>query len=222
MEFNRQEIKANARAALKASYWPIVGITILADIIIAALAMLGAIPVVGLVASVLISPIIEVGLLIFNLEVYMGEKPEIGTLFKGFKDGRFGHVLGGFWYMQLFTFLWSLLFIIPGIVKSIAYSMTPYILVDQPEISATDALKKSMEMTKGHKWEIFVFMLSYLGWDILSAITCGIVGIFYVIPYEGIALAGIYDVLKRMSGDDVVATASATEEIEKAVEFTEE
>jgi uncharacterized membrane protein len=74
--------------------------------------------------------------------------------------------------------------------------MTPYILMDQPEIDAKEALKVSMEMTKGHKGEIFVMYLSFIGWAIVSAITLNIAGIFYVYPYMQLTLAGYYDELK--------------------------
>jgi uncharacterized membrane protein len=86
--------------------------------------------------------------------------------------------------------------VIPGIVKAFAYSMTPFILADSPNVRATDAIKLSMRMTQGHKGGIFVMCLSFLGWAILSALTCGILQILYVGPYVSTSFAGLYVDLK--------------------------
>ena len=75
--------------------------------------------------------------------------------------------------------------------------MTPYILIDRPEIGAKEALKLSMQMTKGHKGEIFVMYLSFIGWGILTSLTCGLVGIFYAFPYMNTTMAGYYEELKK-------------------------
>ncbi len=191
---NRQAIKAKGLSMFKQQYWPVVGILVLVALIAAGAGSLNFIPVVGMAVTVIVLPFVTIGATWFSLGIYRGKEAKVETVFEPFNN--FGHVLGGYWYMELFIFLWTLLFIIPGIIKSIAYSMTPYILVDQPDISATDALEESMRMTDGHKWEIFVFYLSFLGWAILSAITFGIVGIFYVYPYMSVSLAGIYEELK--------------------------
>ena len=183
MKFEGRVIKDYAKKAFKANYWPMVGICLLYTILISVVAGLACIPVVGIIITVIVAPVIEIS---FMLQMYWtyhsGEAPTPSHLFEGFKEKRIWHIVGGYWYMGLFTVLWSLLLVIPGIVKSVAYSMTPYILMDQPEISATDALKKSMAMTDGYKWNIFLFDLSFIGWMLLSIITFGIVGIFYVFP----------------------------------------
>ncbi len=194
---NRKEIKAKAREAFVNQYWPVVGISVLVTLIMFAGGLINYIPVIGLAVTVIVLPFCTVGLAWFSLSVYRNQQAKIETVFEPFNN--FGHVLGGFWYMELFTFLWTLLFIIPGIIKSIAYSMAPYILVDQPDIPATEALEESMRMTNGHKGEIFVFYLSFLGWMLLSAITMDIVGIFYAFPYYTVSLAGIYEELKAES-----------------------
>jgi len=105
---------------------------------------------------------------------------------------NFGRKFGGMVWMSLFIYLWSLLFVIPGIIKAFSYSMTPYILATSPNITATDALKLSMRMTDGHKGKIFVMGLSFIGWHILNSFTFGILGIFYVNPYENTAYAGLF------------------------------
>ena len=98
---------------------------------------------------------------------------------------------------NLFLGLWTLLFIIPGIVKAYSYRMVPYILADNPEMSSTDIITKSREMMNGHKWDAFVLDLSFLGWLILTALTGGILGIFYVYPYIFETNAELYLALKN-------------------------
>ena len=105
--------------------------------------------------------------------------------------------LGGMLWMELWTFLWSLLFVIPGIVKALSYSMTPYILADCPNVTATDALKLSMRITEGHKWELFVAGLSFIGWLLLSALTLYILAVVHVGPYMATTFAGYYIELRN-------------------------
>lgn len=100
-------------------------------------------------------------------------------LFKGFKDFTRSVVLN--FLVSLFTALWSLLFIIPGIIKSISYSMAPFIAVDNKELSASECIEKSKKMMEGHKMDYFCLMLSYIGWLLLSILTCGIL-LLWVLP----------------------------------------
>ncbi|MEE0877952.1 MAG: DUF975 family protein [Treponemataceae bacterium] len=102
-------------------------------------------------------------------------------------------ILGQLW-MTLWIFLWSLLFFIPGIVKTFAYSQMHYILAEYPEVSVTEAMKISMKITKGYKWDIFVMYLSFLGWMILSMLSCGI-GFLWLIPYMNLSSANAYKFL---------------------------
>jgi len=146
--------------------------------------------------AVFLYPPVIVGYSSFALRVYRGQQGDISDMFRtGFFN--YWRKVGGMLWMYLFTFLWSLLFIIPGIVKALAYFMTPYILADCPNVTATDALKLSMRMTNGYKGEIFVMGLSFIGWAILTGLTFGILGILYTGPYMGTSFAGLYDELKR-------------------------
>ena len=95
-------------------------------------------------------------------------------------------IVTGVSLMMLFTFLWSLLFVIPGIVKAYSYALTPYILAKYPEVQAKEALKVSMKIMDGKKAELFVLHLSFIGWAMLAGITFGLLGIFFVIPYMAI------------------------------------
>ncbi len=97
---------------------------------------------------------------------------------------------------DIYTFLWSLLFIIPGIIKSYEYRMIPYLLADNPDMDSKEAFAKSREMMSGQKWKAFVLDLSFIGWDLLSILTCGILSLFYVAPYKHATSAALYDTLK--------------------------
>ena len=101
---------------------------------------------------------------------------------------------------SLYTFLWSMLFIIPGIIKSYEYRMIPYILAENPGISEHDAFSESRRMMTGSKFDAFVFDLSFLGWFLLDAITFGLAGIFYVNPYYFNACTELYAFVKAKPG----------------------
>ena len=97
---------------------------------------------------------------------------------------------------DIYMILWTLLFIIPGIVKSYEYRMMPYILAENPEMPRKEVFAMSKEMMRGQKWKAFVLDLSFLGWELLSLITLGIVGIFYVNPYKNMTDAALYERLR--------------------------
>lgn len=97
---------------------------------------------------------------------------------------------------KIYIFLWTLLLIIPGIVKSYAYSMVPYIIADNPNIGAREAIALSNEMTMGHKFHMFILDLSFIGWYLLGALALGI-GVFFVMPYENATNAELYLVLRK-------------------------
>ncbi|MBO6163561.1 MAG: DUF975 family protein [Lachnospiraceae bacterium] len=96
---------------------------------------------------------------------------------------------------DIYTILWTCLFIIPGIVKAYEYRMMPYILAEHPEMETKEVFARSREMMRGQKWKAFVLDLSFLGWDLLSLITVGLVGIFYVNPYRNMTKAALYETL---------------------------
>ena len=198
MFLDRKQIKENAKDALKANYWPMIlysaGIPLVLSIVCLILTKLG-LGLISTIVSALISPVLTIGLCNVCYRVYKGEEHSVSDIIDGFQN--FGHIIGGYWWMMLWIFLWSLLLYIPGIVKAYAYSMTPYILADQPEIEAQEALKVSMEMTNGHKGKLFVLSLSFIGWAIVAGFTAGIAGIFWVIPYMNLTMAGYYAELKE-------------------------
>jgi len=132
------------------------------------------------------------------IKVYYCQLISVSEPFSELKN-NFMRKLGGMMWMYLWVYLWTLLFIIPGIIKSFAYSMTPYILASSPNVKAADALKLSMRMTDGHKGKIFVMGLSFIGWHILNFFTFGILGIFFVNPYETTSYAGLFVELRGLA-----------------------
>lgn len=193
MQINRAAIKADAKAKFQGHYWPSVAVVAIYMVIVAICSALTEAAGLGAALTLLVSNVIGAGMYMFFLRIYRGEKPEIQTMFDGFKN--YGHVLGGTAWQYLWTFLWMFVPVM-NVIKILAYSMTPYILMDQPEIGAKDALKVSMAMTDGHKGELFVLSLSFIGWLILTVLTCGILGLFYVIPYMNVTMAAYYEQLK--------------------------
>ncbi|MDI3537962.1 MAG: hypothetical protein PWR12_1206 [Eubacteriaceae bacterium] len=190
---SRQEIKLQAKESFYPNYWITVGAVFITYGLISAAS--GVTFFIGGLGSLFIFPPLIVGLNHFCLTLYRGQTPALEDIFSlGFSN--YLRNLGGVLWMELFIFLWSLLFVIPGIIKSLAYFATPYLLAEYDNLPATEALKVSMRMTAGHKGEIFVMTLSFFGWFILSGITMGIVGVFYSMPYYSISMAGLYEELK--------------------------
>jgi uncharacterized membrane protein len=112
-----------------------------------------------------------------------------------FDFSNYWRKIGGMVWMSLLTFFWSLLFIIPGIVKAFSYAMTPFILDEYPELTPVEAIHRSRMMMKGHKFDLFWLYLSFIGWAILCVITCGI-GFLWLAPYVQTAEAAFYEEVK--------------------------
>lgn len=98
---------------------------------------------------------------------------------------------------DLYTALWLFLLVIPGIIKTYEYQMIPYILAENPGISKEEAFSLSKKMMYGNKWKSFVLDLSFLGWEILNIFTLGILGVFYLNPYEAQTEAALYEAVKN-------------------------
>lgn len=183
---SRKEIKWIAKDAFYRQYWLCVG----ANVIVMALCSVLSGISLGVAAFILV-PSLVIGLNFFSVAMYRGDATSLEDIFReGFDN--FGRKLGGYLWMELFIYLWSLLFVIPGIIKAISYALTPYILADCKNVRATDALKLSMRMMEGHKWEYFVLGLSFIGWTLLTYLTCGLLYVFYVGPYMNNTFAGYY------------------------------
>lgn len=197
----RAEIKTQAKAALSANYGLALGSMLLCALIIGAASSF--VPF----ASLFLLPL-EVGLALTFLMMYRSEVPTIGTMFTSAFQENYGRKLGGMLLVALYTFLWSLLFVIPGIIKGYAYAMTPYILAKYPNVSADNAITLSRRIMNGRKADLFVVELSFIGWHLLSVFTFGLLSIFYVAPYQSLTMAGCFDEYLA----DALATGRITEE----------
>lgn len=124
-----------------------------------------------------------------------GQKIDFKDLFRGFTQDIGQNILLGL-LSSLFVALWSLLLIVPGIMKAYSYSMIYYIKADHPEYDWRTCLHASQEMTYGHKMELFVLDVSFIGWYILGALCLG-VGTLWVIPYHETAKALVYEQIKK-------------------------
>ena len=126
------------------------------------------------------------------------EEEKIKALLRAFSD-RYLHIVKTLFLADLYIALWSLLFVIPGIIKGYQYRMVPYILAEHPDMSTRDVLEFSKDMMRGQKWKAFVLDLSFLGWNILGGFTLGILNVFYVAPYQNLTNAALYEALRYRS-----------------------
>jgi uncharacterized membrane protein len=130
----------------------------------------------------------------YFLKRVRGGEIAVKNIFDGFS--RFFQGFLTMFFMALFTALWSLLLIIPGIIKGYGYSMAFYIMYDNPEIKPLEALKKSQIMMKGYKWKLFFLQLSFIGWALLCCLTF-FAGFLWLNPYMYLSMANFYENLKR-------------------------
>lgn len=147
--------------------------------------------VIGFVLKAFIFNPLEVGCYgFFKDNIASQGNVDLGVLKTGF--GNYGHTFITLLLRDIFLILWCCLCIVPGIVKSYSYRMVPFILRDHPELSPQEVITRSRQMMNGHKWNVFVFDLSYIGWHLLGAITLGLVDVFWTEPYRQNANALIY------------------------------
>ena len=184
------ELRAEARVALT-DKWVMGAVTTLVFGAVSGAA--SYIPVVG---SILVALPMMYGYSIVMLSVMRGGEMNIGGLFDGFND--FGRIVGTKLLQAIYTFLWMLLLVIPGIIKSYSYAMTDFILKDEPLLANNAAIEKSMAMMDGNKMKLFLLDLSFIGWAILCLFTFGI-GFLFLQPYVQSAHAAFYEDLKAQT-----------------------
>lgn len=189
------ELRSRARQQLEGnlfgSMWLMAGV---ACIIVGAINMIvgSVIPYVG--AFILIGPL-SVGLAGVFLKQARDRQPmNMGDLFISFNSDFLQYFLLGL-MINIFVSLWSLLFLIPGIIKSYSYAMSYYIKADHPEYNWQMCIDESKRIMDGHKMDLFLLQLSFIGWILLSSLTCGI-GMFWVAPYMNAAQAHFYESIK--------------------------
>lgn len=149
-----------------------------------------------LVAKVFVGNLLKMGGYRFFI-LNQTAQPGIGTLLDGFRSGHYVNILLTMFLRDLFTALWSLLLVVPGIVKHYEYLMVPYIIAENPAMDYKEAFQISKQMMDGEKMEAFIMDLSFLGWYLLSAVTCGLLAIFYVNPYVQASFAEMYTFNKQ-------------------------
>ena len=145
-------------------------------------------------AALILGGTVELGYAKFLLKQHDRKELQFSDLFSQFE--RFGTGFAQKFLRTLFIVLWSLLFIIPGIVKGLSYAMTPFILEDHPEMTASQAIKASMQLMDGHKMDLFILGLSFIGWSLLACLTMGI-GFLFLNPYMNAAYAAFYRDISR-------------------------
>jgi uncharacterized membrane protein len=188
---NRAQLKAMAKIQIKGN----IGILFLVSLVAGLVgAFANVIPVIGSLASVIvITPAFTIATTIIYLNMAKGIKPQVSELFNHFD--KFWASFKVTFLSGLFIMLWSLLFYIPGIIKSFSYAMAPYIIAENPGMGAREAISRSKAMMNGHKMELFVLCLSFYGWMLLGTITCGI-GFIYVLPYMNATMVNFYNSIK--------------------------
>jgi uncharacterized membrane protein len=157
--------------------------------------------VISWIVSLALSPLIF-GYYWTFLSLNRSETVRVKDLFNVFNSKLYFKSLGIYVLATIYTFLWTLLLIVPGIIKSFAYSQVYFILKDNPTISANEAITQSRKLMFGYKWKYFLLQLSFIGWGILSTITLGI-GFIWLVPYITASLAAFYDQLvKKQNNSD--------------------
>lgn len=200
--WTRADLKARAKANLKNYYWNSFLVIFLSLLIDMALSYAGLfvgmiIPFVGsILVSIFVVNIISAGIIrYFTISELYGRDAGIGELFGCFQNGYANIVLIMF-LLNLFIGLWTLLLIVPGIIKSYEYCMVPYLAAEYPEKDRKEIFAMSKQMMMGYKFDTFVLGLSFIGWILLGVLTCGI-GLLFVLPYFEATMAELYLHLKE-------------------------
>lgn len=220
----RAELKRRGKEAFRRNYWAAVAVTVVAGILnvnyqkivkqidtdmtaghlssvvadISVTELTGILLIMLLMAvlKLILGNLLELGGCRFFLENRNAE-PGAGTVFYFFKKGRYANGFVTLLVRNIYIYLWTLLFIVPGIIKQYEYAMIPYLLAENPGMARDRAFDLSREMMHGHKWELFVLYLSFIWWWLLAIVTCGLGAIFYVGPYIRATVAEFYAERRR-------------------------
>lgn len=187
---NRATLKSMAKEQIKGNIGILFVISLVLYLVSFAMSL---IPLVGSIAALLITPALTLGMINIYLNLTNGVKPEVAGLFSYVKN--FWPAFKTYILMVVYIFLWTLLLYIPGIIKGFAYSQTMYIMAENPDMGANEAITRSREMMDGHKMEYFLLGLSFLGWIILGMFTFGLLYI-WLMPYMQATMTNYYKYLK--------------------------
>lgn len=213
MTISRAELKDEAKAILKDNWNNAIlasliylGITITIGVVQVAFSgagrsshSMGMTSISNLIqlANLILAGPLVLGFYGYFLDYSNGINKTPSAIFEGFSD--FARALAAYLLQAIFILLWMLLLIIPGIIAALSYSQVYFILKEDPQISAMDALRKSKEMMNGYKAEYFVLGLSFIGWILLGMLSFGI-GLIWLYPYMVITYANFY---KKIKGETV-------------------
>lgn len=211
----RQEIKTWAKEKIKnGNMWGVLGVVIVTNLITGITAGIetdnGLISLTLQVGTDILTFILAVGLANYMVNFITDQPKNFELLFSKFKYWK-SLIKTWFWYF-LRIFLWTLALIVPGIIKAYAYSLVPYILNDNPEMDSKEALELSERMMDGHKGELFVLQLSFIGWELLGILTFGILYL-WIIPYAQTSQAKfLYEIKTNYEKANTSNTQPASEE----------
>ncbi len=188
---DRIELKNMAKEQIKGK----IGILFIMGLVMMAISLaLAFIPVFGgLISGWVLEPAFTLSIIGVFLGICKGETPTVSNVFDGFYDLWCAFKV--YFFTGIFVFLWSLLLIVPGIIKAYSYSMSIYILAENKGMPALEAIRRSKEMMEGHKMDLFVLWLSFIGWNMLGIITCGIAYI-WAAPYMIATMTNFYNEIK--------------------------
>ena len=204
----RRELKEKAKQSLNGKYGDAIVVVLLLSIISSVVSFIFkksfGIPtdvnqtysITINLASFIVSALLNFGYTSFFLKLSRDEDVEVNELWS--KMNMFIPYIIVSVLISLFTTLWTLLLIIPGIIAALSYSMVYFIMLDNPEMSAMEAIKESKKIMNGHKMDYFILQLSFLGWAILGAFTLGIL-YFWLIPYMEVTYCNFYNNIKELS-----------------------
>ncbi len=192
------ELRAEARAALRGNWATAVLVTLIYMLVYGAFSYPSYVNTyvrnLVFLPYILIANPILYGYRVYALGLRRGQGSGVGTLFDGFND--YFRVVLTLLLRDVYVCLWSILLIVPGIVKSYSYAMTTFVMKDHPELSYDKAIEASMAMMRGHKMKLFRLDLSFIGWILLGLATAGI-GLLWVSPYMTVARAAFYEDIKQ-------------------------
>ena len=207
------EIRQESLAFMKGNWGPAVGVTIVFLLLVYACSFVAttiglslgqsiddenglSVQALSMLASILVVFPLTFSAVKLFLNFVRGEQAlKAKELFNAFKKPCYGKSMGLYLLITIFTTLWTLLLIVPGIIKSLSYSLAPYILADNPELTANEAINQSMKMMNGHKMQLFLILLGYLGFALLSILALGI-PLLWLYPYYQVVLAKFYEEVK--------------------------
>mgnify|MGYP000225847976 CR=1 FL=1 len=202
--YKSSDFKNQALAVLSGKWKPSVVVSLVALLIICVIAGFARVnSFIYLILYFGVAIPVMIGLLYSFYDLLRNRKtPEVSDLFVPFQ--QFKRMFVCYILVYVYTFLWTLLLIVPGIIKGLSYSMTFYILKDRPELTPSQAIDESIRMMEGHKADLFILILSFIGWAILATIT--VIGLIWFIPYVYTANAAFYEKLKADKGTISLAT----------------